>query len=109
MGPITQLDYLQADNQMKTFAKLTGGRAYLPRFTQELPEDFQDIASDIRNQYAISYHPTNSKQDGTWRKIKIDIVDPATGQPLIVQDQKKKKLKYQVLARDGYRARNEVD
>jgi VWFA-related protein len=109
MGNIAQLDYLQADNQMKTFAKLTGGRAYLPRFTQELPEDFQDIASDIRNQYAISYHPTNSKQDGTWRKIKIDLIDPATGQPLIVQDQKRKKLKYQVLARDGYRAKNEVD
>jgi VWFA-related protein len=109
MGNIAQLDYLQADNQMKTFAKLTGGRAYLPRFTQELPEDFQDIASDIRNQYSIAYHPTNSKQDGSWRKIKIDLIDPATGQPLIVQDQKKKKLKYQVLARDGYRAKNEVD
>lgn len=109
MGSIATLDFLQADNQMKTFAQLTGGRAYFPRFEAELPEDFQDIAADIRNQYEISYHPTNSKQDGSWRKIKVTLVDPATGQPLTVQDQHHKKVKYEVLARDGYKAKNEVE
>lgn len=109
MGNIATLDFLQADNEMKTFAQLTGGRAYFPRFEAELPEDFQDIAADIRNQYEISYHPTNSKQDGSWRKIKISLIDPETGQPLTVQDQHHKKVKYQVLARDGYKAKNEVE
>lgn len=109
IGPIRNLDFLQADNQLSTFAKMTGGRAYFPRFTQEFPEDFADIASDIRNQYVISYHPTNAKQDGTWRKIKVQVVDPQSGQPLLVQDQHKKKVKYEVIARDGYKAKNEVE
>jgi len=109
MGPIANLDYLQADNQLNTFSKMTGGRAYFPRFTAEFPEDFADIAADIRNQYVISYRPSNAKQDGTWRKVKVELVDPATGQPLVVQDQHRKKLKYQVLARDGYKAKNEVE
>src|SRR5580693_8915187 len=55
-----ELDYLQADNEVKTFASLTGGRAYFPRFQGELPGIFSDIASDIRNQYSISYHPSNT-------------------------------------------------
>lgn len=109
LGPIRNLDFLQADNQLNTFARMTGGRAYFPRFTAEFPEDFADIASDIRNQYVISYRPSNTKQDGTWRKLKVEVVDPQTGQPLIVQDQKRKKVKYEVIARDGYKAKNEVD
>ena len=109
MGPIANLDFLQADNQLRTFAKMTGGRAYFPRFTAEFPEDFADIAADIRNQYVISYRPSNSKQDGTWRKVKVELVDAQNGQPLIVQDQHRKKLKYEVIARDGYRAKNEVE
>ena len=109
MGPIANLDYLQADNQLNTFAKMTGGRAYFPRFTAEFPEDFADIAADIRNQYMISYRPSNAKQDGTWRKLKVELVDPQTGQPLIVQDQHRKKIKYQIIARDGYKAKNEVE
>ena len=109
LGPIRNLDFLQADNQLNTFAKMTGGRAYFPRFTAEFPEDFADIASDIRNQYVISYRPSNTKQDGSWRKLKVELVDPQSGQPLIVQDQHRKKLKYQVIARDGYKAKNEVD
>ena len=109
LGPIRNLDFLQADNQLNTFARMTGGRAYFPRFTAEFPEDFADIAADIRNQYVISYRPTNTKQDGSWRKLKVELVDPQSGQPLTVQDQHRKKVKYQVIARDGYKAKNEVD
>lgn len=109
LGPLMNLDFLQADNQLNTFSKMTGGRAYFPRFQAEFPEDFADIASDIRNQYVISYRPTNTKQDGSWRKLKVELVDPQNGQTLVVQDQHHKKLKYQVMARDGYKAKNEVD
>ncbi len=102
------MDYLQADNEMNTFAKLTGGRWYKPRFEGELPEIFQDIAANIRNQYNISYYPTNSKQDGTYRKLKVELQAP-NGGPLTIKDQKGKDVKVQVLARDGYRAKHEVE
>jgi len=60
-----QMDYLQADNEMKTFASLTGGKAYFPRFDGELSGIFNEIGADLRNQYTIAYHPTNTKLDGT--------------------------------------------
>ena len=102
------MDYLQADNEMKTFASLTGGRAYFPRFQGELPEIFHDIAADIRNQYTITYHPTNAKLDGTYRKLKVELQAPDGG-PLKVHDQKGKEVKYIVYARDGYTAKHTVE
>jgi len=106
--PVGQMDYLQGDNEMRTFAAMTGGRAYFPRFEGELPELFGDISSDIRNQYSISYHPTNAKLDGTYRKLKVQVVAPDGGQ-LKVKDQKGKDVKLEVFARDGYTAKHTVD
>ncbi len=104
----SQMDYLQADNQMNTWAKMTGGRWYKPRFEGELPGIFRDIAADIRNQYVLSYHPTNPKLDGTYRKLKVEVVAPDGG-PLKVKDQKGKDVKFTIYAREGYTAKHEVE
>ncbi len=106
--PAGRMTYLQADNEVRTFAELTGGRAYFPRFQGELPEIFHDISSDIRNQYSISYHPTNTKLDGTYRKLKVELQAPDGG-PLKVHDQKGKDVKYIVYAREGYTAKHTVE
>jgi VWFA-related protein len=106
--PHSEMDYLQADNEMRTFASMTGGRAYFPRFQAEYGEDFQDIGEDIRNQYSLAYHPTNTKLDGTYRKLKVQVVAPDGG-PLKVKDQKGKEQKIEVVARDGYTAKHTVD
>jgi hypothetical protein len=103
-----ELDYMQADNEMKTFASLTGGQWYSPRFAGELPGDFASINQNIRSKYQLVYHPTNSKQDGTYRKLRVELVDDE-GKPLRIQDEKHKPLKYDILARDGYRASQEVE
>ncbi len=108
MSAITRLDYLQADNQMRTFAAMTGGRAFTPRFEAEMPEIFREVAQTIRNQYMLTYRPTNSKQDGTFRKLKVELVGP-DGSPLSVINEKGKKLKYQVIAKEGYRAKQTVE
>ena len=102
------MTYLQADNQMKTFSDLTGGMHYAPRFPGELPDDVKEINQNIRSKYELVYHPTNAKQDGTFRKIHVELVDDE-GQPLRMQDEKHKPLKYDIIARDGYRARQEVE
>jgi VWFA-related protein len=102
------IDWLQADNQMQTFAKLTGGRFYQPRFEGDMVDAFKDISGDIRNQYSIAYRPTNGKLDGTYRKLKVEVVAD-NGGPLKVQDQKHKDVKYEVIARDGYTAKHTVD
>lgn len=107
-GGADNMTFLQADNEMKTFAKLTGGKAYFPRFAGEMPEIFGDIAAQVRNQYSLTYQPTDSKLDGTYRKLKVELVGP-DGDPLKMVDQKGHKVKYEIIARDGYRAAHEVE
>jgi len=104
----SEIDYLQADNEMRNFAAMTGGRAYFPRFEGEYGEDFRDIGNDIRNQYSLTYRPTNDKLDGTYRKLKVQVVAP-DGNPLKVKDQKGKEQKIEVVSRDGYTAKHSVD
>jgi VWFA-related protein len=108
VGGLITTDWLQADNQMNTFAHLTGGRAYFPRFEGELPEIFKDVGSDIRNQYTLAYHPTNTKLDGSYRKLKVELTGPDGG-PLKVRDQKGKDVKVQIYAREGYTAKHQVE
>src|SRR5208282_5390583 len=108
MGGVRDMTYLQAANQMKTFSDLTGGMHFEPRFSGELPDDVKAINQNIRAKYELVYHPSNAKQDGTWRKIHVELVDDE-GQPLRIQDEKHKPLKYQIIARDGYRAKQEVE
>ncbi len=102
------IDWYQADNQMQTFARLTGGRFYQPRFAGDFPDVFRDISEDIRHEYTLTYHPTNTKLDGTYRKLKVEVVG-SDGRPLKIQDQKKKDVKYMVIAREGYTAKHTVD
>lgn len=106
-GP-KQIDYLQADNQMSTFARMTGGMSFFPRFQGEMPDIFHSINDSIRNQYVLTYTPTNAKQDGTYRKIRVELVDNE-GQPLKMQDEKHHPMKYDIIARDGYKAKQQVD
>jgi Ca-activated chloride channel homolog len=109
MGSLTRLDFLQADNQMRTFANETGGQAFFPRFYGEFPGIYQAIAQAMRNQYTIGYDPSNKARDGKFRHIKVELVNPATGEPLRVTDQKGKPIKYKVIAKNGYTAPREVE
>jgi len=103
-GGMRELNYLQAQNQLKTFAAMTGGLSFSPIFQGELPDDFAQINNSIRNQYILTYRPSNPKNDGSYRKIKVVLVDNE-GHPLQMQDEKGKPLKYSVIARDGYNAK----
>src|SRR6266550_1735592 len=60
------------------------------------------LASGI-DTFSMAYSPSNSTLDGKYRKIKVELVAPDGG-PLTVLDQKGKKVKFQVYARQGYTA-----
>jgi hypothetical protein len=105
---MSQIDWLQADNQLQTFSKLTGGRFFQPRFTGDMVDAFKELAQDIRHEYTLVYRPTNTALDGTYRKLKVEVVAPDGG-PLKIRDQKGKDVKYQVIAREGYTAKHTVE
>jgi VWFA-related protein len=104
MNPIQQMDFLQADNQMRTFASETGGQSFFPRFEGEFPAIFQAVHQALRSQYVITYTSSNKAHDGAFRKIKVELVNPATNEQLPIKDEKGKPIKYTIVAKAGYKA-----
>jgi VWFA-related protein len=72
----------------KKMAEQTGGRVIDVSSEKHLQEAFDQIAEELRDQYTLSFYPTNPARDGKFRKIKVETGD--------------KELK--VLARKGYYA-----
>jgi VWFA-related protein len=97
------LTYLQAQNQLRTFASMSGGRAWFPRFDAEVPGIMSDVAASLRNQYSLAYTPSNGVADGKYHKIKVELVD-RDGKPLVLTDAKGKKIDARIFARQGYQA-----
>jgi len=62
----------------------TGGRVFHVDRRYTLDDVFKDLQDELRSQYAISYTPTNSKRDGTFRKLEVR----AGGKELKVQTRK---------------------
>jgi VWFA-related protein len=91
----------QARNALNTVAKYSGGQAYFPRFEQQLPAIYNQIAHQLRMQYSLGFIPSQSSEEGKFRKLKVELVDE-NGSPLQIVDQRGKKVKYKVVAREGY-------
>ncbi len=94
MPSLTRLDFYQADAALKAFAKFTGGEAFFPRFTSQFNDIFMTISALLRHQYSLGYVSTNTKKDGKYRKIKVEVKVDADG------DGKMDDLKVQ--HREGY-------
>ena len=76
------------EGDMKKLTEQTGGRVInVGNKFDKLKEAFDQIASELRSQYNIGYTPTNTKQDGSFRKLEI-----------------KSKQNYKIQARSGYYA-----
>jgi len=108
LGPLARLDFLQADNQLRTFARETGGYAWFPRFFGEYGGIFRQINEALRNTYQLAYQPVNIARDGKPRKIKVELIGEG-GQPLRVVDERGKPIKYQIIHKTGYVAPREVE
>jgi VWFA-related protein len=99
----TSMSYLQAKNQLDTFARLTGGIAYFPRFEGEIPDIFRSVVGFLRSEYEIGFSPAKTSLDGKYHKLKVEIVAP-DGRPLKVINKQGKTRKVVVFAREGYMA-----
>src|SRR5258708_7618593 len=73
-------------SEMKKLTAETGGRAIdVGDNAQKLKAAFQQISDELRSQYNIGYVPTNTKRDGSFRKVEI-----------------KPKQDYKIQTRSGY-------
>ncbi len=93
--------YVVAQNEMKNYAAFTGGESWFPIFDGEIPSVMQEVADSLRSQYSLGYVPAESSLDGKYHKIKVQLCAPDGG-PLVVTNEKGKKVKLVVYAREGY-------
>ena len=79
---------------LRKISDRTGGRAFFPTQPNELQASFAQIDEELRSQYLIGYSPTNKNRDGSYRRTRIEIINPALRQN-----------KAQLFYRQGYYAK----
>jgi VWFA-related protein len=73
---------------LERYARATGGRAFFARTPKELDRVFAEVVEELANQYMLSYVPRDLQHDGSWHTLKVKV----------------RNGKYQVRAREGFRA-----
>lgn len=66
----------EQDFELRRLASETGARAFFPVTIHELTGVYDDIASELAHQYSLGYHSTNSRLDGTFRRIGLRVAAP---------------------------------
>ena len=66
----------RAKRALQSLSDQTGGVAFFPKDLMEVDEISQEVARDIRNQYSITYKPTNPRSNGGYRKVKVEARAP---------------------------------
>ena len=79
---------------LQTLSDQTGGRAFFPKRPEDLAAAFAQIEQELRSQYLITYTPKNRFRDGAFRKLQIEITNPAL-----------RKQNLRLLYRQGYYAK----
>jgi VWFA-related protein len=81
---------------LRKVSEKTGGRAFFPQNEAELRAAFAQIQDELRSQYLVAYSPTNKLRDGSYRQVRIEIVNPEL-----------RKQKLNLLYRQGYYAKKQ--
>ncbi|HYG82249.1 MAG TPA: VWA domain-containing protein [Pyrinomonadaceae bacterium] len=84
-----------ADDALRKLSERTGGSAFFPESRQELGAAFARIQQELRSQYFLAYRPSNTRRDGGFRQVRVEVVNPEL-----------RKQKLQLLYRQGYYARS---
>ncbi|MGD0308928.1 MAG: VWA domain-containing protein [Acidobacteriota bacterium] len=68
-------DTRAGDKVLENFASATGGTALWPFQVEDLDTAFRDISQELRSQYSIGYVSSNTKRDGSYRKIEVKLTE----------------------------------
>jgi VWFA-related protein len=64
---------LAGSHRLKEFAAQTGGAVYVPRTNEELAAAFRQIATDLSQQYVLSYYAPGEVRDGRFRTFTLNV------------------------------------
>jgi Ca-activated chloride channel family protein len=65
--------FREAEFVLRQFAQETGGRSFFPNRVEDLKDVYGQIADELSSQYSLGYASTNSRRDGTWRRIQVQV------------------------------------
>src|ERR1700732_571898 len=66
----------RAKKALEQIAQASGGLAFFPENVDDVHNICEQVARDIRNQYTLAYYPSNSKRDGTYRTVQVEVIPP---------------------------------
>src|SRR3984893_14094709 len=66
----------RAKRALEQIAQASGGISYFPENVEDVHTICEQVAHDIRNQYTLAYYPTNSRRDGTFRSVQVEVIPP---------------------------------
>jgi VWFA-related protein len=75
-GAPTSRDAMTSSAVLRKLAEVTGGGAYFPTNYHDIPAIYERILGDLGSQYVLGFSPTNTTQDGKFRKIKVQVKRP---------------------------------
>ena len=76
LGEENKKNAKRAKRALEDIAKASGGLSFFPENVGDVKEICENVAHDIRNQYTLAYYPTNTKRDGTFRSVQVDVIPP---------------------------------
>jgi VWFA-related protein len=68
--------FREAEFVMRTLAQETGGRPFFPVKVEDLNGVYSQIADELASQYTLGYTPKNTRRDGAFRRIVVQISRP---------------------------------
>jgi len=67
----------QSETNLEQLATATGGRLYKPRSFLSLDSTYAEVAEELSHQYALYYSPLNKARDGGFRRVRVEMMNPA--------------------------------
>ncbi len=67
----------QSEENLAQLAQSTGGKLYKPLTFDALESTYAEVADELRHQYALYFTPLNKARDGSFRRVRIETVNPA--------------------------------
>jgi Ca-activated chloride channel family protein len=68
--------FREAEFILRQFAQETGGRSFFPAKIEDLKDVYGQIADELSSQYSIGYASKNTRRDGGWRRIVVQVARP---------------------------------
>jgi Ca-activated chloride channel family protein len=102
VAPFARIDWGSAEKQLETLAKVSGGRAYVLQTDAEIPAIYDDIMENLSIRYVITYVSSNPATTGPPRQIRVELIDPKTGEPLRIRDSNGKLVLAKLFVQDSY-------